>query len=119
MLSHPFSKACLQHSQRQVCGFSVMEQVRLCAVWPTENWLGSSLNHMQGWMTVRECCRYALEKGCLVTPARVVLSSIRFFMHAVWDRVQKVAALVFRSVAVLFLSFCIMRCSLVLSFYII
>ena len=33
-----------------VCGFSKMEQVRLCAVWPTENWLGSSINHIQGWM---------------------------------------------------------------------
>ena len=43
-----------------------MEQVRLCAVWPTENWLGSSRNHMQGWMIVWECCRHALEKECLV-----------------------------------------------------
>ena len=25
-----------------VCGFSMLEQVKLCAVWPTENWLGSS-----------------------------------------------------------------------------
>ena len=32
-----------------VCGFSMMEQVRLGAVWPTENWIASS---MQGWMTV-------------------------------------------------------------------
>ena len=42
-----------------------MEQVRLCAVLSTENWLDSSMNHMQGWMTVWECCRYALERGCL------------------------------------------------------
>ena len=48
--------------------------------------------------------------------ARVVLSSIRFFMRvgktAVGDRVRKVAAsLVVRSVAVLSLSVCIMGCS--------
>ena len=29
-----------------------MEQIRLCAVWPRENWLGSSMNNIQGWMTV-------------------------------------------------------------------
>ena len=27
-----------------VCDFSMMEPVQLCDVWPTENWLGSSLN---------------------------------------------------------------------------
>ena len=37
-----------------VCGFSVMEQVILCAVLPTENWLSSSLNQIQGWTTVQE-----------------------------------------------------------------
>ena len=37
----------LGHSSNPVCGFSVMEQVRLCAVWPMENWLGSSLNQIQ------------------------------------------------------------------------
>ena len=31
-----------------VCGFFMMEQVRLCAVGPTEKWLGSSMNHIQG-----------------------------------------------------------------------
>ena len=35
-----------------VCGFSMMEQVRLCAVWPTETWLASSMNHTLGLMTV-------------------------------------------------------------------
>ena len=39
----------LRHSSNPVCGFSLMEQVRLCAVWPMENWLGSSLNQIQGW----------------------------------------------------------------------
>ena len=36
----------LGHSSNPVCGFSMMEQVRLCAVRPMENWLGSSLNHI-------------------------------------------------------------------------
>ena len=52
----------LRQSCNPVGGFSRMEQVR-----PTENWLGSSMNHIQGWMAVWECCRYALEKGCLLT----------------------------------------------------
>ena len=38
----------LGHSSNRLCGFSMMEQVRLCAVWPMENWLGSSLNQIQG-----------------------------------------------------------------------
>ena len=38
----------LGHSSNPVRGFSMTEQVRLCAVWPTENWLGSPLNHIQG-----------------------------------------------------------------------
>ena len=42
----------LRHSSNPVCGFSMTEQVRLCAVWPAENWLGSSLNQIQGWTTV-------------------------------------------------------------------
>ena len=36
-----------------VSGFSMMEQVILCAVWPMENWPGSSLNQIQGWNNVR------------------------------------------------------------------
>ena len=28
----------------------MMEQVRLCTVCPTENWLATSMNHTQGWM---------------------------------------------------------------------
>ena len=43
-----------------------MEQVRLCAVWPTENWLGSSLNQIQGWTTVRESYSRALEQRPLI-----------------------------------------------------
>ena len=48
-----------------VCGFSMMEQVRLCAVWPMENWLGSSLNQIQGLTTVQESYSRALEQGSL------------------------------------------------------
>ena len=38
----------LRQAYNPVCGFSMMEQVRLCAVWPTGElaWL------FQGWMTV-------------------------------------------------------------------
>ena len=42
-----------------------MEQVKLCAVWPMENWLGSSLNQIQGWTAVRETYSRALEQGSL------------------------------------------------------
>ena len=38
-------------SYNPVWGFSMMAQF-LCAVWPMENWLGSSMNHMQGWKIV-------------------------------------------------------------------
>ena len=31
-----------RQSSNPVCGFSMMEQVRLSYVWPTEIWLGSS-----------------------------------------------------------------------------
>ena len=37
-----------RQSANPVCGFFTMEQLMLCAVWPTENWLGSSLNQIQG-----------------------------------------------------------------------
>ena len=40
----------------------MMEQVRLCAVWPMENWFCPSLNHIQGWTTVRESYSRALEQ---------------------------------------------------------
>ena len=49
-----------------VCGFFVMEQFCLCAVWPMENWLGSSLNHIQGWTTVRDSYSRALQQGSLL-----------------------------------------------------
>ena len=43
------------------------EQVRLCAVFPKENWLSSSLNQIQGWTTVRESYSRALEQGPLMS----------------------------------------------------
>ena len=50
----------------------MMEQVRLCAVWPIENWLGSSLNQIQGGTVVRESYSLALEQG----PLKAALSSL-------------------------------------------
>ena len=52
-----------RQSSNPVCGFSMMEQVRLCAVWPTENCLGSSMNHMQGWRIVLNMLQPCFEKG--------------------------------------------------------
>ena len=46
----------------------MMEQVRHCAVWPMENWLGSFLNQIQLWTTVRESYSRALEQLSLVKP---------------------------------------------------
>ena len=63
---HPFHATLLEflplklesrifgHSFGPVCGFSMMEQVRLCAVWPMGIWLDSSLNQIQGWTTIRQ-----------------------------------------------------------------
>ena len=57
-ISHPeflalkHESRILGHISNPACGFSAMEQVRLCAVWPVENWLGSSLNQIEGWTTV-------------------------------------------------------------------
>ena len=55
----------LRHSSNPVCGFSTMEQVRLCAVWPMEYWLRSSMNQIKGLTTVRESYSRALEQGPL------------------------------------------------------
>ena len=54
-----------RQSSNPVYGFSMMEKVRLCAVWPMENWLGSSLNQIHGWTTVRESYSCALKQGSL------------------------------------------------------
>ena len=39
----------LRQSTNPVWDFSIMKKVRLCAVWPMENWLGSAMNKIQGW----------------------------------------------------------------------
>ena len=57
----------LKHESMIFGHSSMMKQVRLFDVWPTENWLGSSLNHIQGWTTVRESYSRALEQGPLVS----------------------------------------------------
>ena len=46
------ASSIFRHSSNPVCGFSMTEQLRLCAVSPMENWLGSSMNQIQGWTTV-------------------------------------------------------------------
>ena len=50
----------LGHSSNPVCGFSMLELVRLSAFWPMENWLDSSFNQIQGWSTVQESYSRAL-----------------------------------------------------------
>ena len=52
----------LGHLSNPVCGFSMMGQVGLRAIWTMENLLGSSLNQIQGWTTVRESYSRALEQ---------------------------------------------------------
>ena len=48
----------LRQSSNPVCGFSMMEQVTLCAVWPRENWLGSSI----GWLSLKCYCHALFRK---------------------------------------------------------
>ena len=64
-LTRKHKSRILGHSFIPVCGFSMIEQVRLCAVCPIENWLGSSLNHIQARTTVPESYSRALEQGPL------------------------------------------------------
>ena len=54
----------------------MMEQVRLCSVWPMENWLGSPLNQIQDWTTVRESYFRALEQGYLLPPQLIHFSHL-------------------------------------------
>ena len=73
------------------------EQVRLCAVWPTENWLGSSLNQIQGWTTVRESYSRALEQGPLLfallsSPPLVLLHHLHAHLDDVHVRLVVVVA---------------------------
>ena len=46
--SEEHTSSIFRQSSNPVCGCSMMEQVRLCAVWPMENWLGSPMNRTQG-----------------------------------------------------------------------
>ena len=48
----------------------MMEQARLCAVGPMENWLGSSLNLIEDCTTVIESYSRALEQGPLSIDVR-------------------------------------------------
>ena len=57
----------LKHTSYPECGFPKIEQVRVCAAWPMENWLGSSLKQIQGWNTVQESYSISLEQGLLPT----------------------------------------------------
>ena len=54
----------LGHSSNPACCFSMMEQVRLCAVWPIENLLGHFLEPDTGF-SVGESYSHALEQGSL------------------------------------------------------
>ena len=46
------ASSILRQSFNPLNGSSMIEQVRLCAVWPTKNWLGSPMKLIQGWKTV-------------------------------------------------------------------
>ena len=75
----------------------MMEQVRICAVWPTENWHGTSLNQIQGWTTVRESYSRALEQGPLLfallsSPPLVLLHHLHAHLDDVHVRLVVVVA---------------------------
>ena len=57
----------LRQSPDPACGFSMMEQVMLCAVWPMENWIEPDT----GQTTVREAYSCALEQGPLTWRERL------------------------------------------------
>ena len=48
------------------------------AIWPMDNWLGSSMNHIQDRDTVWACCNHALEKGSVVSLSSSFLMSTSF-----------------------------------------
>ena len=77
-----------RQSSNPVFGFSMMEQVRLCAVWPTEKWLGSSMIHIQGWKTVWICYCHALEQGCLFR-SRITSNTSMLFLYSLPVRVRQ------------------------------
>ena len=59
------ASSIFRQSSNPVYGFSMMEQEQMGSVWPMENWLGSSIKHIQGWMTVWICYCHPLEQGYL------------------------------------------------------
>ena len=68
----------------------MMEQVTLSAVWPMENWLGSSLNHIQGSTIVPKSYSRALEQGPLplnmehfYTTYKSMMESVTFCWHEI------------------------------------
>ena len=76
--SEEHTSRIFRQSSNPISGFSMMEQVRLCAVWPMENWLGSSMNHIQGWITVGICYWHASQNRSLVHPVGLCTTSLRF-----------------------------------------
>ena len=54
-----------RQSSNLVCGLSMLEEAWLCPVWPSENWLCSSWNHIQDWVTVCRSYSRALEQALL------------------------------------------------------
>ena len=58
----------LKHKSRILGHSSMMEQVIIFAVWPMENWLGTSLNQILGWTTVRESYSCAFKQEPLFVP---------------------------------------------------
>ena len=83
-------RSILRQSSNPVCGFSMMEQVRLRAVWPMEIWLGNSMK-IQGWTTIRESYSRALEQGPLIKTLQLFNSGgqekcKRFAQGARWER---------------------------------
>ena len=60
------------HSFNPVCGFSMIEQIRLCTVWPQEIWFGTSkTTYRDGWM-IWICYSRALERQCLSSSQRTL-----------------------------------------------
>ena len=77
--SEEHESSIFRQSSNPVSGFSMMEHVRFCAAWPTENWLGSSMNHIQGWNTVWICYWHARQNRSLLLTRPHFLCSFSLF----------------------------------------
>ena len=78
------ASSIFRQSSNPVCGFSMMEQVKLCAVWPTENWLSSSMNDIQGWIDCLNMLLSCFRKknvflSSAIPPPRAILRSFLVF----------------------------------------